>query len=53
MHFELAEEIICECCGQVVDATVGTSFTDAYCKDCLALVIFECQEAIKLIEGQE
>lgn len=43
----------CDLCGQDNKIIIGTSFTDCFCKECLQLVISECEDAIKQIENEE
>lgn len=44
---------ICDLCGKPNKIIVGTSFTDCFCKECLQLVISECEDAITQIEEEE
>ena len=43
----------CDLCGESNKIIIGTSFTDCFCKNCLLLVISECQDAIIEIEEEE
>lgn len=42
----------CDLCGRN-RIIIGTSFTDCFCKECLQLVISECEEGINQIEMEE
>lgn len=42
----------CDLCGKD-RIIIGTSFTDCFCKECLQLVISECEEGIIQIEIEE
>ena len=41
---------VCELCGKLVKKTKGTSYTDAFCVECLRLVAFECANAADDLE---
>ena len=45
--------LLCDLCGEPNKIIVGTSFTDCCCKECLQLVINECEDAIAQIEEEE
>lgn len=43
----------CDLCGQSNKIIIGTPFTDCFCKECLQLVISECENGIEQIEKEE
>lgn len=43
----------CDLCGKEHTYIKGTAYTDCFCKECLELVIYECEAAIIEIERME